>query len=570
MKTYNIFCFLVAFLFSTNLFADTLDVFVDKNVLSEADILYLTVEYNGSNSNTPDFSSVLDDFQIVQNSSSSQYSFINGNITQTKKWTLGLKAKKTGKITIKPIKMGKLTSNYVDVEVKELSNVAYIPDSKQNFNSPYFEIKQNIDTSTPYVNQQMLMSVTILDTIGLNNGNLAVVENTKKNWIIQPLLKEPIKKIKNINGKKTNVVTFLFALFPQKSGKIELPQYSFEGEYVKDVGFGFSNFDDAFAMFDNGINSLFGQSVPVKMKTNLKIIDVKPAADGIRVQDWLPLKDIKVTGVINSEKKITVGETFNYEITIVATGTAKNLLPLSLSPDVIGAKKYPEKPVFVEEVQDKNVVTTAKYNTVYIPEKAGEIVIPKMDIKWFNLNTNTIETISVEEKKIKVTSDNVVFDVIDSQTDTSNNSKETTVSDDKTKDVTNPINLKIKIKYLIYILVFLIIALVYKKHKNNPINCYKKEVIDSIKKKNYKQTKLSIIEWAKIRYKNKDINNFKDIVCIVKDKEFEKQLDILNKLLYSSSEEVLDVNIFIKTFKSVGKNKKAKSSDCDVLPNLYE
>lgn len=570
MKTYNIFCFLVAFLFSTNLFADTLDVFVDKNVLSEADILYLTVEYNGSNSNTPDFSSVLDDFQIVQNSSSSQYSFINGNITQTKKWTLGLKAKKTGKITIKPIKMGKLTSNYVDVEVKELSNVAYIPDSKQNFNSPYFEIDQNIDNSTPFVNQQMLMSVTILDTIGLNNGNLDVVENTKKDWIIQPLLKEPIKKIKNINGKKTNVVTFLFALFPQKSGKIELPQYSFEGEYVKDVGFGFSNFDDAFAMFDNGINSLFGQSVPVKMKTNLKIIDVKPAADGIRVQDWLPLKDIKVTGVINSEKKITVGETFNYEITIVATGTAKNLLPLSLSPDVIGAKKYPEKPVFVEEIQDKNVVTTAKYNTVYIPEKTGEIVIPKMDIKWFNLNTNTIETISVEEKKIKVTSDSVFSGVIDSQTDTPNNSKEITVSDDKTKDVTNPVNLKIKIKYIIWFLVLLIMTLVYKKHKNNPINYYKKEVIDSIKKKNYKQTKLSIIEWAKIRYKNKDINNFKDIVCIVKDKEFEKQLDILNKLLYSSSEEVLDVNVFIKTFKSVGKNKKAKSSDCDVLPNLYE
>ena len=96
MKICNIFCFLIAFLFSTNLFADTLDISVDKNILSEGDVLYLTIEYNGSSGEKPEFGHVLDDFQLVQNSSSSQYSIINGDVSHVKKWTLGLAPKKKG------------------------------------------------------------------------------------------------------------------------------------------------------------------------------------------------------------------------------------------------------------------------------------------------------------------------------------------------------------------------------------------------------------------------------------------------------------------------------------------
>lgn len=571
MKICNIFCFLIAFLFSTNLFADTLDISVDKNILSEGDVLYLTIEYNGSSGEKPEFGHVLDDFQLVQNSSSSQYSIINGDVSHVKKWTLGLAPKKKGKITIKPIKLGNLTSNYVEVEVKELSNVAYVPDSKQNFNAPYFEIEQNVDNKAPYLNQQVLMSITILDTIGLNNGTLNVAEEAKKDWIILPLLEQPIKKVENIKGKKTNVVTFLFALFPQKSGKIELPQYFFNGEYIKNVQFGISNFSDAFALFDSDVNSLFGQSVPVKMKTSKKTIEVKPVVEGANLKDWLPLKNMKVTSLVNSDKKISVGETFNYEITLVATGTTQSLLPTEISLEVNGAKKYPEKPVFSEEIIDGNVVSIARYNTVYIPEKAGQIVIPRTTIKWFNLNTNKIEEVVVDEKVLEVASNGVVSEESDEDKDSSFSEiiPEKKEANDKSKEQDKKIVVKINLKYVLLGMLVLIFWMFYRKNKNKPINRYKREVIESIKKKNYKQAKISLIEWAKIKYRNKNITNFKDIIDIVRNSEFEKQLDILNKLLYSDDVGILDVNAFIKTFKIINKNKQAKQSDNNILPGLY-
>jgi hypothetical protein len=51
---------------------------------------------------------------------------------------------------------------------------------------------------------------------------------------------------------------------------------------------------------------------------------------------------------------------------------------------------------------------------------------------------------------------------------------------------------------------------------------------------------------------------------------FEKQLDILNKLLYSNNEDGFDSQKFVKLFKEVDKIKVVKSKKQDVLPNLYK
>ena len=110
----------------------------------------------------------------------------------------------------------------------------------------------------------------------------------------------------------------------------------------------------------------------------------------------------------------------------------------------------------------------------------------------------------------------------------------------------------------------------YKINTQNTINIYTKSVIKSIKLRDYKQAKNLLIEWAKIKFGKSEINNFRDIALCAKNYEFEKQLDILNKLLYSNCEEFLNVADFIKTFKDVNKQKIKRRNDQDVLPTLYK
>ena len=55
MKIYtNIFIFLFSLFFPFQVLANSVDISVDKRVLTEADILTLTVSYNGDTDENPD------------------------------------------------------------------------------------------------------------------------------------------------------------------------------------------------------------------------------------------------------------------------------------------------------------------------------------------------------------------------------------------------------------------------------------------------------------------------------------------------------------------------------------
>ena len=576
MRIIRFICFMVSCLLSMPALSDDLTLNIDKKVISEGDVLHLTISYDGSSNENPDFSSILGDFQVISNSSSRQYSMINGVVNQIKKWTIGLKPLKTGKITIKPVKLDGLTSNYAEVEVKELSNVAYIPDSDENYNSPYFQIEQSIEDKSLYLNQQGILWVTIYDSIGLNNGRLNIDDQSKSNWLVLPILNKPIIKQETIKGKKMNVATFGFAVFPQKSGEIALPLFTFEGDYIKDVDFGFSNLENQFGLFGGQIQGMFGSTVPVRMKTKDKKITVKPAINN-NYQYWLVAKDVKIDGKSSLNKDITVGDAFSYEVKIKATGVPQSLFPVIKMNSSEGLKQYVEKPEYSEEIKGKDIITTATYNIVYIPEKSGEMILPSVDVYWFNTQTNSFEKASTNKQTINITprTEGAKQDVKKENTlpDMNNTIKQEQAYNPSSAEKIFKFIVDFKKAHFIELLGALVVALLlilYKINTQKPINIYTKSVIKSIKLRDYKQAKNLLIEWAKIKFGKSEINNFRDIALCAKNYEFEKQLDILNKLLYSNCEEFLNVADFIKTFKDVNKQKIKRRNDQDVLPTLYK
>ena len=577
MKFIKFICFFVCCLLSTPSFSDELNLSIDKKVISEGDVLYLTISYDGDSHEKPDFSHILEDFVVTHNSTSRQYSMINGVVTQTKKWTIGLKPLKTGKITIKPVKLDGLTSNYEEVEVKELSNVAYVPDSNENINSPYFQIEQKLENNSLYLNQQGVLWVTIYDSIGLNNGSLNIDEKSKEDWLILPILEKPIINQETINNKKMNVINFAFAVFPQKSGDILLPLFSFEGDYVKNVDFGLANLSNQFGLFGGGIQSMFGETVPVRMKTKEKTIKIKPAINNVNIQQWFPVKSVNVSSSVSQTNGFMVGDAFSYEIKVRAVGVTQSLFPLINIKAVEGLKQYQEKPEFVEEVVGKDIVTTATYNVVYIPEKSGELSIPSVDVYWFNVNKDLVEISSLKEQKIKVKPRDGKYDnnVTEPIVPLKKEAEKQEASDNDTVITNNYFDFVLSfaekyLKEIIGVFAFILLWLLYRKKNKKTANIYTKQVIKALRARDYKQAKSCLIEWAKIKFKKNDINNFRDIVLYARNYEFEKQLDILNKILYSDSEEALNVKYFIKIFEAIDKQKIKKKGEHDVLPNLYK
>ncbi len=552
------------------------NIAVDKKTISDGDTIRLTIEYNGDDGNKPDISPLQQDFNIVSRSSSNYINFINGQLSQMQKWTLQLKPKKTGKITIKPIKIGNISSNYAEVEVKELTNVAYVPDSNENINSPYFQIEQSHFPSTPYVQQQLTILVTVYDSIGLQNGNMHISEDTQKDWIITPLLDKPLIKQDVINNKKMNVVTFAFAAFPQKSGKLFVPEFSFEGYYLKNNDMDLTDFND-FMAFGISFQNLMGQQVPVRMKTKKEEITVMPIPDNFTGQHWLPLKNLQLRAEISDNADFKVGDAISRKLHISATGIQQNMLPPIAFAESAAFKQYPEKPETSEQVINGDMITNATVNTVYIPVKAGKQSLPPLEIEWFNVETQRFEKSTLPAEEIYIHPNPALR-----QEETEPTIKPAAVAPSSrvTKDSEKPALKKhtplLKKahfsleQYLIFGTGLAVLLIVIFLALRKPKNPYYGLVIKYLKNRNYKEVRFALIEWAKIKFMRPDINNFNMIAEVAQNKDFSEQLSALNKFLYSGADDFFNSAKFIENFKKIDKIRYNVQKKQKILPNLYD
>lgn len=580
MKINKFFAIFLFCLFGFDGYCAELNISVDKPIVTEGDTLYLTIDYNGESTSQPDLSPLRKDFHIVSNSSSQYVNIVNGNFSQTKKWTVGLKPLKKGKIFISPIKIDDLISNDVEIEVREMTNVAYIPDSKNNSNSPYFQIEQSLDNRAPYVQQQVILFVTVYDSIGLQDGSINVNDESQKDWIIVPLLDKPIVKQDVVNRKQMNVITFAFAAFPQRSGVLKTPEISFDGFYLKNTDFNFPDFNDSFMTFGVDFKNVFGQKVPVKMKTNIETINVKPAPALPAGSSWLPLSDLKLEAHWASKTKFTEGEALSRTITITATGMTESMLPQISFSSAKGFKQYPEKPVVKEQVVQGKLVTTATINNVYIPTESGELIIPEFQVAWFNVDANRFEKAIITEEHItispspnksltKFNDQNVSSSAVSEQSilPQDEGSKKNDIiqnTKDWFEEIDKDFYLKISAFLIAGILIVFYLSIQKRKHLQRDL------IVQAIKQRDYKKAQNALFLWAEKKFKQNSIKNFNQISKLVQDDEFTAQLSLLNKFLYSETIESFDAAKFIEILKKIDKVKRKERKNGEVLPNLYD
>ena len=564
-----LFCFCFVFIAVTS-FAAEINISLDKKIITEGDTLFLTIEYSGDSSDAPDLSPLQKNFRIVSNSSSSQFTFINGSSSHLKKWVIGLQPLKSGKIVIPPVKLDNLVSNTVDVEVSEMTDVAYAPDVRENSNSPYFFIDQKFSDKNPYVQQQMFVFVNIYAGVGLQKASLSVDEQTSQDWVVLPVSDKPKIKQEVINGRQTNVATYVFAVFPQKSGKIKAPQFIFDGYYVKDSDFAFSDFNNDISIFGVDFHNIFGQRVPVKMKTKFVDIDVKPIPEGFSASNWLPLQNLNLSASWSVQKGFRVGDAFSRTINIEASGITESMLPQIVFPDIEGIKQYPEKTKTSEKIVRGQFVTSAEINNVYIPTKPGNLIVPEIKVKWFNLSTNKTETAIIPAETIPVLQGFGDNSSSYQDKEDKKSAEKSSVQKSKTEEDTlkneNLFNFYIFSVLIFLFFVFLIIFVFLRRKQPESVT----DIARALKSHDYQKAKELLLLWAQKKYPLKKINNFNDIANLFQNDGFSECLSAFNKFLYSDKCENFDISKFIINLKKVDKLKTSKKKNSDILPNLYD
>lgn len=198
--------------------------------------------------------------------------------------------------------------------------------------------------------------------------------------------------LEHYKGRNYNTAVWSqYVLFPQQTGKLEIPSITFDGVVAQQTVS-----DDPFDAFFNG-----GGYVEVKKKIttpkvviNVQPLPAKPAGFSGAVGEFKLASSINATDVKTNDA-VTI------KLTLSGTGNMK----LIGTPEV----KFPQDfEIYDPKVTDDYKLTnsgltgTKTFEYLAIPRHAGNFTIPAVEFTYFDLKSNSYKTLKTEAYNLKV------------------------------------------------------------------------------------------------------------------------------------------------------------------------
>ena len=355
-----------------------------------------------------------DAFDVLMGPSTSQQSsfqMVNGHTSSSSSitYTYILSAKKNGTFTIPAAHVtagGKsITSNELHIKVSgqaqqggqqgghQQSNTGEIRNAGSAISGSDLFIK--VTASKQHVREQepILLTYKVYTLVGLTqlNGKMADLKSFYSREV--PLPQEKQFHIENLNGKAYRTVTWQqYVVFPQTTGKLEIPSITYEGIVVQQN----RNVDPFEAFFNGG-------SGYVEVKKQIK-------APGITIQvDPLPQRPAGFSGGVGrysisaqlDKNEVKANDPVKLRVVVTGVGNMK----LLKQPEVKFPKDFDH---YDAKVTDKTQLTTSglegsiTYDFLAVPRHQGDYEIPAIEYIYFDTQANAYKTVKTEPFQLHV------------------------------------------------------------------------------------------------------------------------------------------------------------------------
>ena len=581
---YLFICISAAWSFAVQAQTPSVTASVDKATLPLGQSLNLEISYNNAQPPQADLSELRQDFDVVGVMESTNINIINGqhNMEYVRKFRII--PKREGDLTI-PAFADKQGNKSAPITIKVLPADAVIsspahsnqPASAQNEDK--FSINGRINNNNPFVQQEIIYTLTLLDSGGLQ-GREPVFELTDKDWIIRAL-GTPVIKPQVINGKKMREITFKYALFPQRSGKLTVPAARFEGYTLSRSQKRIDPFADLFGDdLSASLGFTFAEQNPVILRTKPIEINVQSIPSENNGNWWLPAQSVILADKWEPEtSEFNVGEAIHRTVFLKADGVLDNQLPELQFAQIDGSKQYPEKPATEMSVENGNVVSVMKISNVYIPSQTGKLIIPEMKVNWFDVNTKQIKTASLPAKEISIVGSASTFtppqDAPEPQKISEPQTSEQNIAV-QPSETAAPNSLKnwqlVLIAAGAFVLGILLTVLLMKGHtkpQEHNLKHWHKSVLAAAKSRDLRGLRDCLLNWGAEKFGLAKLNSFNELKDLVKDKAFADELDKLNALLYTENDVTWNPKDFCIIFENAAKKTKTSPKKDKLLPDLY-
>jgi BatD DUF11 like domain len=344
--------------------AETARAWLDRDTVQMGDTLTLNVETTESTSE-PDFSALQADFELLNRSSSTSVSIVNGSTASTQLWAVGLRPRREGKLTIPPIVVGSSKTQPVSLTVGAAPAVA----TSQAGDDFFIEV--SADPLAVYVQQQVRVTVKFFYAINLTDGG--VEELSAADAVVQKLGQDRGYDTERA-GRRYRVLERRYAVSAEKSGTLQLPALTFRGR----------------ALAGNDPNALFfGRGRAVTTRSDALSIAVQPRPAAAGQGPWLPAQSLELRSEgLDAATRGKVGEPLTLTLTTVAQGLGFEQLPELNLPEIEGAEVYPDKSVTRSRESGGWIIGERSRKFAIVPKRPGTLHIPAVALDWWDAGKN--------------------------------------------------------------------------------------------------------------------------------------------------------------------------------------
>ena len=347
---------------------------LDRGQVAVGEAVTLNIETDQASA-SPDLSPLMADFALEGQSNSRSVQWVNGK-TQTKTtYVVTMAPKREGALVVPALQIGSERTQPV-----ELSVSAATQQSADNANSNAY-LETEVDDASPYVQQSVGVTLRLLYAVPLASGQLDL--DTPDGASLQRV-GEDVQSVREVDGRRYNVVERKFLLVPERSGTLKIPAPRF-------VGRGAGGWMDDF---------LGGNSRELRATGTPKSIEVR-AQPANAPQPWLPLRDLRLRYVAVPQS-LRAGEAAELVVEAIAEGATQSQMPELSAPVVTGAQVFAEPPQYDETFVggSPQVKLTRRFSIV--PNAAGKLVVPGMKLAWWDVRAGEAKTAALQDLSLEV------------------------------------------------------------------------------------------------------------------------------------------------------------------------
>jgi hypothetical protein len=572
----------------------------DRSPVSQNETFRLIFTVQGKQDGEPDFSPLNKDFQLLGTSTSSQFNMINGRVSQSKQYVLTVAANRTGKLVIPSIQFGKDRSLATEVTITDspVSTGQGSDPSTDPVPAHNVFVEASVDSSQPYVQQQVILTVKVFRNIQWADANLSDPAFDGGEMLIHHIGENRTYKTMR-NGERYTVTEIRYAIFPQVSGKTTIKPFTLTAKLPsgkkqtqKPFGNAFSDpiFDDFFTR--QNYTNRFARSEPIE-------IDVKAVPKSFTGKTWLPAKTLKLQETWSQDTNaLKTGEPVTRTIAIIADGLNAGQLPEIRLDSLNSIKVYPDQPVINDVAANQGFLSTRSQKFALIPSQQGKQILPEIKIHWWNTETNQQETAILPAATLDISAAAAAIPRSAQAPAESGTSKPAGEGAGKQEQPakTSPPRQKSDTSgrtwwliagnvLLLLLLVLTLFALLRaKKQAKVPVSAHepttetttetsKQQVIKALqtacRNRDAAATRDALINWAAIIWPEHPPNNLNDIARHV-NPELATQILRLNQNLYANDETEWNPELISKQVQAfANKQQNTRKTDEQVLEPLY-